>query len=271
MTFSIDAERGTVEVDGVRLSYLDWGGDGPPALLLHGITSSGSTLWQVARSLKEAGYRPIALDMPGHGESALRADTHIEDTAALVGAAATALGLQNALLLGHSWGGATALALMGGEQQARAAFSRVVLVDPALAMSAASGPERLPAYLVGLGEPAESVAASVRNNNPTWLDEDVHWKALALEQCRPEQVRALFTPREDWILLERIGKVEAPLLLLVADPRYTVIPAELLDEARAALRPGLGSLVVVPDAPHNMFRGPAFAPTMAALREWLGA
>ena len=33
-----------IEVTGTRLSYLDWGGAGPPALLLHGITSSAATI-----------------------------------------------------------------------------------------------------------------------------------------------------------------------------------------------------------------------------------
>jgi pimeloyl-ACP methyl ester carboxylesterase len=207
--------------------------------------------------------------MPGHGESDLRPAHQIDETAALVGAAAAALGLRGGLLLGHSWGGATALALMSGDHPARAAFERAVLVDPALAMSAGWGADRLPAYLDGLGEPAAGALPRVRAANPDWRDEDVCWKALALEQCRPEQVRSLFLPREDWSLVERLGRVEAPLLLLAADPQHSVIPAQRLDEARSAMRPGLGTAVVVPGTPHNMFRGPAYGPTMAALRAWL--
>lgn len=269
--FQIDATRGDVQAGQTRLSYLDWGGDGPPALLLHGITSSAATLWQVAPALKAAGYRPIALDMPGHGESDLRPTFHIDETAALVGAAAEALDLRGGLLLGHSWGGATALALAGGDLAARERFSRVVLVDPALGMTASVGAERLPFYLDGLGAPVSATAPRLRIINPDWADADVYWKAVALEQCRAEQVRSLFLPSEDWDLIERLGELEASLLLLLADPAYSVVPPERLELARAALRPGLGKLVVVPGAVHNMFRGPWFAPTMAALREWLAS
>lgn len=268
--FRIDASRGSVQAGETRLSYLDWGGDSPPALLLHGITSSAASLWQVAPAIRAAGYRPIALDMPGHGESDLRPTFHIDATAALAGAAAEALDLRGGLLLGHSWGGATALALAGGDHAARERFSRVVLVDPALGMTASVGAERLPFYLDGVGEPASGAMSRLRAANPDWADADVYWKALALEQCRAEQVRSLFLPSEDWSLIERLGQVDAPLLLLVADPLYSVISPERLEAARAALRPDLGRLVVLPGAVHNMFRGPWFAPTMAALREWLG-
>lgn len=241
--YQLDAVRGNVQAGDARLSYLDWGGDGPPALLLHGITSSAATLWQVAPALRADGYRPIALDMPGHGESELRPTYHIDETAAL----------------------------MGGDHAARTRFSRVVLVDPALGMTASAGAERLSFYLEGVGEPASLTAPKLRAANPEWADADVHWKAIALEQCRAEQVRSLFLPSEDWILIERLGAVEAPLLLLAADPQHSVISPELLEAARAALRPGLGHLTVVPGAPHNMFRGPWFTPTMATLREWLAS
>ncbi|MGQ9928168.1 MAG: alpha/beta fold hydrolase [Chloroflexaceae bacterium] len=69
MEDTLDATRGYLTLGSVRLSYLDWGGAGPPALLLHGITSSAATFWRVAPALRAAGHRVIALDMPGHGES----------------------------------------------------------------------------------------------------------------------------------------------------------------------------------------------------------
>ncbi|HMQ31003.1 MAG TPA: alpha/beta fold hydrolase, partial [Chloroflexaceae bacterium] len=173
-------------------------------------------------------------------------------------------------LIGHSWGGATALALAGGAHPARAALARVVLLDPALAIDPARGPALLPTYLEGVGEPAGGGLAAIRARNPAWLDEDVHWKAEALEQCRREQVEGFFLPAAPWSLVERLGRVAVPLLVLAAEAPYSVIPAERLAEARAALAPGLGRLVVVPGTNHNMLRGPGFGPTMDALRGWLG-
>lgn len=269
--FSIAAERGTVQAGPTRLSYLDWGGDGQTALLLHGITSDARAWWRAAAELRAAGYRVIALDMPGHGSSEVSQSHAIDAIGALAGEAIAALGLRELLLIGHSWGGATALALASGAHPARAALQRVVLIDPAMALSAAWGASRLPSYLQGVGEPASQNEPRVRANNPDWRDEDVHWKALALEQCRAEQVRGFFTPAEDWDLAPRLAEVAAPLLLLVADPAHTVIAPQLLAEAQAVLIPGRGSLALLPGTTHNMLRGNSYAPTLAALRAWLEA
>lgn len=266
---SIAAARGTIAVGGTRLSYLDWGGEGPPAMLLHGITSSAATLWRVAPAMAALGLRPVALDMPGHGESDVSPAHDIDTIAGLVGGAIEALGLREVTLLGHSWGGATALALASGAHPAREALARVVLVDPSLGFSPGWGAAALPAYADGVGAPAAAGLPAIRARNPAWLDEDVHWKAVAMEQCRREQVEGFFRPRAPWSLVERLGRVGAPLLILVADPAYSVIAPAQLEAARAALGSGRASLAVVPGTNHNMLRGPGFEPTMAALRAWL--
>lgn len=268
--YEIAAERKYVQAGPTRLSYLDWGGTGPPALLLHGITSDAMAMWRAAPALRDAGYHVLAMDMPGHGESDVSADHAIDTVAGLAGALILALGLGDVALIGHSWGGATALALAGGEHPARAALARVALIDPALAMSAEWGRGSLPSYLDGVGAPAsEEARARIRRNNPAWLPMDVALKAAALERVRAEQVRGFFTPQEDWTLVPRAARVAVPLLVLVADPAHTVIPPERLDDLRAALAPGLGSAVVIPGTNHNMLRGPGFTPTMEALLGWL--
>ena len=54
--------------DGVRLRLLDWGGGGPPVLMLHGGALSARTWDYVACALRRS-HRVLALDMRGHGES----------------------------------------------------------------------------------------------------------------------------------------------------------------------------------------------------------
>jgi pimeloyl-ACP methyl ester carboxylesterase len=268
--FSIAATRGYVTVGETRLSYLDWGGEGSPALLLHGITSDARAFWRAAPALAELGLRPIAMDMPGHGASDVSPGHAIDAVAGLAGGVIEALGLRGVTLIGHSWGGATALALAGGDHLARAALARVVAIDPALAMSREWGEVRLPGYAEGVGEPAATGIAAIRAKNPAWLEEDYHWKAEAMARVRRAQVEGFFLPAEPWDLVERLPRVTVPLLLLVCDPAYTVIAPERLEAARAAVAPGLGEVVHVPGTNHNMLRGPGFAPTMAALRAWLG-
>lgn len=264
-SFAITAARGYIRLRGARLSYLDWGGEGPPALLLHGITSSAATLWRVAPALAARGLRPIALDMPGHGESDVGPDHAIDAIASLVGDAITGLGLRQVTLLGHSWGGATALALASGDHPARGALARVALLDPALGMETAWGEQALPGYIEGVGEPATTGAAAIRARNPAWCEGDVYWKAIAMEQCRREQVEGFFRPAAAWDLVGRVGRVAAPLLILAAAPGHSVIPTDRHAELRAALAPGRGELVTVPGTTHNMFRGAGYGATMGAL------
>ncbi|GHO90529.1 hypothetical protein KSF_005770 [Reticulibacter mediterranei] len=82
----------------------------PPILLLHGLASAASIWNLVAPLLAEQGYRVIALDQRGHGESdkpgtgydftSIVEDDHI---------AMKMLGLERPIVVGHSWGAAVAL------------------------------------------------------------------------------------------------------------------------------------------------------------------
>ena len=59
------------ESDGVRIAYRDEGA-GAPVLLIHGFASNSQVNWVGPgwmKALTEAGYRAIALDNRGHGES----------------------------------------------------------------------------------------------------------------------------------------------------------------------------------------------------------
>lgn len=271
MDYTLDATRGYLTLGDIRLSYLDWGGTGPPVVLLHGITSSAATFWRVAPALRAVGYRVLALDMPGHGESDVSQAHDLDTIAGLVGEAIMHLELREVRLIGHSWGGATALVLASGAHAARAALARVALVDPALELTPEWGAARLAEFLAGVGAPAEVVRPQVRANNPAWDEGDVYWKSIALEQCRRAQVEGFFLPREGWRLVERVAYVEAPLLVLVCEPAFSVVSAPVLEELQTRLRDGRGRVIEVPGTNHNMFRGSGYAATMATLLAWLHA
>jgi pimeloyl-ACP methyl ester carboxylesterase len=266
-TAGLAPRRAYVQANGTRLSYLEWGVQGRPLLLLHGITSAARAWWRVAPVLVAQGYHAYALDMPGHGESAETGDHRIENMAALSASVIRTLGMDGAVLIGHSWGGATALALAGGEDGAL--LRKVVLIDPALRMSAGWGAERLPTYLVGLGQPPEQTLPTVRANNPDWDECDVFWKGEALQQCRAAAVHGLFVGSGEWELTARFTQVQIPLLLLVADSQYTVIAPDVLAAAERALRPGLGRMVQLPGTTHNMIRGASYDATIATITAWL--
>ncbi|AEV84076.1 homoserine O-acetyltransferase [Actinoplanes sp. SE50] len=68
-----------------RLVYDRWGRFGRPVVLLHGLFYDRTMWWPVAAEL-DAGCAAVAVDLPGHGESAPRADLSrlTEDLAALI-------------------------------------------------------------------------------------------------------------------------------------------------------------------------------------------
>ena len=100
-----------IEVDGVRLHYLDKG-QGRPVILIHGFRGSAYD-FEVSISKRLARHcRVIAFDRPGHGYSAsLPDDQHsLFVEAKQLHAAALLLGLERPLLVGYSLGGAVAMA-----------------------------------------------------------------------------------------------------------------------------------------------------------------
>ena len=116
-----------MEVNALRLHYLDWGGDGPPVLFLHG-GSAHAHWWDFALPHLRNHFRCVALDLRGHGDSGRPADgnyglaAHAADVAAVV----TALDLRGGAVVGHSFGGWVAMVYAG---QAGDAIGALAILD----------------------------------------------------------------------------------------------------------------------------------------------
>jgi pimeloyl-ACP methyl ester carboxylesterase len=102
-----------IKIDGVRLHYVERG-DGRPLVLFHG---NGSMIQDFESSglidLAAENYRVIVFDRPGFGHSS-RPRSVIwtpEAQADLFRKALDRLGVQRAVVLGHSWGASVAVAL----------------------------------------------------------------------------------------------------------------------------------------------------------------
>jgi haloalkane dehalogenase len=82
-----------------------WNGDGPVALALHGYPTS-SYLWRnVLPQLAEVGYRAVAPDLPGFGDSPADLPGTWERQVEHVERFRQALGLDQVALIMHDWGG----------------------------------------------------------------------------------------------------------------------------------------------------------------------
>ncbi|MEU0068800.1 alpha/beta hydrolase [Streptomyces sp. NPDC006332] len=124
--------RATVQVDGETASYLTVEQDGPAVLLLHG--TYWSRVWlPVLDHLAGAGWRPLAVDLPGLGRSGGELTPETATVPALadwVTRFASAVGLSGPIVVaGHDIGGAIAQHLLAHD---RLEVSRLALVNSVL-------------------------------------------------------------------------------------------------------------------------------------------
>lgn len=101
------AMREGFEIDGRKLSYLDFGGTGRVVVALHGHMSDGASFAGLAERLG-AGWRVIALDQRGHGDSDRAVEYTRAGYVADIGALLDHLKLDSVVLVGHSLGGINA-------------------------------------------------------------------------------------------------------------------------------------------------------------------
>jgi lipase len=117
-----------LRVNGVDLACVEWPGADPPILFAHA-TGFHARCWdQVIRRLPDR--RCFALDLRGHGRSAKPPPPYSWlEISADVAQLARALGLRDALGVGHSGGG---YAVTVAAALAPDSFARLLLVDPAI-------------------------------------------------------------------------------------------------------------------------------------------
>jgi 3-oxoadipate enol-lactonase len=244
----------TIEANGLRIGY-DVDGAGPPLVLLHGATSSGSRDFLGQLPSLTTAFRCYLPDARGHGRTrwdtaadGFTADSLADDALAF----ADALGLDTFHLLGFSLGAMTAL--------------RVAIRSP----------QRLRTLVVaGISterEPRTSVIrrlldpVRIDRVDPRWAADlarrhdpgqgEGAWRSLLPAIARDVASQTLLTPKQ-------IRTIDPPTLVAVGD-RDPFVP---VDHAWRLSRLVLdGRLLVLPEAGHEAF---AEQPTIAT--EALGA
>ncbi|MGQ9896265.1 MAG: alpha/beta fold hydrolase [Acidobacteriota bacterium] len=257
-----DASRFTV-VDGVRLHYQEFGlPDAPVLLLLHGYCSSNYTWKDVVEPLTAAGYRVIAPDLKGFGFSEKPADRryHVQDQAQLVIGLLDRLGIETAIFVGNSFGGAVSLAcaLMWASR-----VTGLVLID------AAYNDAPLHQYPFSLyaritrtwlvGEVAVPLLMATRQSSETLLraffhDQQVVTPERIAAYFRPlrtaEGQRAAMTTARQWDLNwieQELSSITIPVLIVWGEYDRS-IPVTLGVRLRARLPQS--EFVVIPDCGH---------------------
>jgi pimeloyl-ACP methyl ester carboxylesterase len=242
-----------LDAGGLRLHYVDWGGNGRPLVMVHGLDRVARTFDHLAVHYT-ARYRVLAVDMRGHGDSGwdpqgrYRVEDHVGDLERLVGH----LKLTDMVLWGNSTGGRVVQVFAGTHPDL---VSHVVSEDV--------GPER-PRQI------ADSYARRVQQEAAGWASEDE--LRADLRKANPRMSAAVLDPyvrygtRRDsngrivWKrdpqlvngfvatdLWRFVRNVRAPILYVLGG-RSTIVPAETQQELRRTLP--LAQLVTVEGVGH---------------------
>lgn len=99
--------------DGVTIDYYA-AGEGPTVVLVHGITESRRSWDPLFPKFLAAGYRVVLVDLRGHGDSSRVGPYDLATMAGDLGHVVAAEGVDDALLVGHSLGGAVVSAFAAG-------------------------------------------------------------------------------------------------------------------------------------------------------------
>jgi pimeloyl-ACP methyl ester carboxylesterase len=258
-----------------RFHFLSWG-EGrielPSALLLHGITSSALSWVRVAPALANR-YRVYALDMRGHGDSIKpsRGAYSLRQTADDAAAFIDILGLERPVLIGHSWGGATATVLASGAESQKPApiFSHVILEDPAYNFGFSGSEERANFYTKDIGRPTSELRAEITADNPGWTEADIEGKIEALHKVTREAVISVFAEAgKEGDQLPLLANISAPTLLIRADASLgTTLDEAAWKQAKQYLSAN-SRAVQINGATHNVHRS-KFDEFMQAVNDFL--
>ncbi|MET7301783.1 alpha/beta hydrolase [Embleya sp. NPDC005575] len=239
---------------GCRLHGFDWGGTGPPVLLLHGGGLTAHTWDFVCLGLRDAG-RLVALDLRGHGDSGWSHDYRIDTMAADVVAAADHLGFDRFQLVGMSLGGLIAAHAADARPDR---VERLALVDVAPGVDFEST-RRVRAFMTGLGpvRDLETVLEAAMRVNPRADRASVAYRMSTLFRRIPDG---------DWVPKGDPRPPDFPAILAAIDrlaDRLTGVPVLLVRGGRSRVLPQAtaehlvgripdGQLVVIPNAGHNV-------------------
>lgn len=213
----------------------------PRALLVHGITSSSATMWELGEGLAAAGWAVTAVDLPGHGGSGPADSYRFADVAE---ALHDQFGDGLDLYVGHSLGGAVGTALLARHP---GTARRAVLIDPALLVGDGRV-AHIPAQLVAdKARTAVDVAAA----QPHWHPRTVEARMDATAAADVDAVRSWLADNRPWDVTAAAGEVQIPVLVLVATDDSAVAP--LLLDALPAANPNW-TFETVPDTTHSIHR-----------------
>ncbi|HEV3331639.1 MAG TPA: alpha/beta hydrolase [Bryobacteraceae bacterium] len=242
-----------VTLNGLRIHYLDWGGERkPPLIMLHGIGRVAHSFDHIAPRFRSA-YHVIAMDLRGHGDSDWSPDGAylVEDYVKDLDAFVTKLDLHAVVLLGNSTGGRV-VQVYAGMHPERVARLVVEDVGPQRTNEIASGfARRVEQEDKGWASEDELVASLMRGGSR--VSEELqrnyaHFGSRRRADGRivwkrdPNLVKG-FVPTDLWRF---VSKIQCPTIYILGGASNIVPPEtqkqlkETLPDCQIVIMPGLG-------------------------------
>lgn len=230
-------------VNGVRIAY-EVTGEGRPLVFLHCWTGNRTFYFeQVERFSRD--YACVSLDFPGHGESGRTDSYTVESFGELTAGLMGKLGIEDAVLVGHSLGGMVALYLA---LEHSSAVDGLVLLDTTahLCSSFVQRVESAAASALGRfsSRPARGLVAGIAATHPL---AGPRARFITARECRKVSgyvmVRTMDSLRR-FDVSDRLGEILQPALIIVGS-------ADMLADVRHAKRMARG----LPNSTMKVVRG----------------
>lgn len=223
---------------------MDFGGSGPPIVVLHGLMGRATTWWNVARWLTDYGH-VVGLDARGHGRARHEGPWDTESFAADVAALVTSLDEGPAIVVGHSMGGLHAWVLAA----TRPELVRAVVVEDMAPDHRGKTVDAWRGYFDSWPVPFGSLAhvreffGDAGDYFAECVEERDGGYRLIADLENLYEIAAEWGRRDYW---PAVAAVRCPLLMLEAE--HTTMPAG--QQAEAAALAHDGRHIVVPGAGH---------------------
>ncbi|MGI6874072.1 alpha/beta fold hydrolase [Amycolatopsis sp. 3B14] len=225
------------------VSVVDFGGDGRPIVLLHGLMGRARTWWRVAQWLRRYGH-VVGLDARGHGRGPRGGPWTTEQFVADAAEVVRSLG-EPAVVIGHSMGGLHAWSLAAAEPE----LVHAVVVEDMAPDQRGKTVETWRGYFESWPVPFQSLAHVRKFFGETgdYFTECVEERAdgyhLIASLDDLYEIAAEWGRREYWSSVEA---VQCPMLVVEAE--HTLMPPG--QQAEMARRAQSGRHLVVPGAGH---------------------
>ena len=246
-----------VEIGGLRFHYTDWGSDGPPLVMLHGLSGHART-WDYTAAALSGRYRVLAPDQRGHGDTDWAPKYGFAPMAEDLLGFLDALDLREVTLMGLSMGGIVSFVFAAAHPKR---VRRLVVMDigPEVAAAGATNVGRVLAAKDTFSSEDEAFARA-RASNPRPTDDRLRHRVSHNLRMLPDGTltfkydKALRDPRNLFDLTiaqrwEAWRAVSCPVLLVRGDDS-DVLATETAQRMLAE-NPN-ATLASVPDCGHSI-------------------